>query len=334
MNPIGRRDFIAGAAGAAAWPLAAQAQQRALPVIGILTAAPSATWADYARNAFAITPFLSGLREQGYTEGRNIEILYRSAEQQYEHLPKLAADLVDHRVSVIFAGTSASAVAAKSATEIIPIVFGVATDPVELGFVQSLSRPAGNVTGVYFLVQELTAKRLELLHEIVPAASTIGFLVNPVGPITEAEKTQAETAARNLGLRLITANASTPNEIEAAVATLVGQGIEALLVGGDTLFINQYNQLSSLAARAALPTIYPYRQAVDGGGLMSYGAGIADAYHTVGSYVGRILRGEKPADLPVQQSTRIEMVLNLKTAKALGIEFPRALLVRADEVIG
>ena len=224
--------------------------------------------------------------------------------------------------------------AAKSATATIPIVFGAAADPVDLGLVSSLNHPGGNLTGFYFLIQELTAKRLELLHEIVPAAASIGFLTNPADPLTESERRQAETAAQLLGVHLVIANASTPGEIDTGFTSLVDQGIAALLVSGNSLFFAQRNQLVALASRYGVPTIYPNREAVDTGGLMSYGASIADALRLAGTYVGRILKGEKPSDLPVQQSTRIEMVLSLKTAKALGIDpVPTATLLRATEVI-
>jgi putative tryptophan/tyrosine transport system substrate-binding protein len=321
-----RRDFIAAIGSAAAWPRAAQAQRRPLPVIGILSGSTASPFLDALRN---------GLGEQGYVEGRNVEILYRYAELQYDRLPKLAADLVDRRVAVLFAASTVTAVAAKSSTATIPIVFAIGTDPVDLGLVSSLNRPGGNLTGVYFLVQELTAKRLELLHEIVPAAQSIGFLTNTAEPITEAETRQAETAARVLGVRLVIANASTPGEIDASFASLVDQGIAALLVGGPVLFFAQRSQLVALASRYGVPAIYPFREAVDIGGLMNYGASVADAYRLAGTYVGRILKGDKPSDLPVQQlNTRIDMVLNLKTAKALGIDpVPTATLLRATEVI-
>jgi len=245
----------------------------------------------------------------------------------------LATALVNRRVSVIVAAAAPSAVAAKLATATVPIVFVIGADPVELGLISSLNRPGGNATGFYILAQLLTAKRLELLRELVPAATSIGLLTNPIGPITEAEMSQAETAARLLRVRLVTANASTPREIDAAFASLIGQQVSALLVGGDALFFAQRDQLVALAVRHSVPAIYGWREGVDAGGLISYGASLSDTYRLTGTYVGRILKGEKPADLPVQQVTKIELVINLKTAKALGLTIPETLLATADEVI-
>jgi putative tryptophan/tyrosine transport system substrate-binding protein len=324
---VNRREFIAGLGGAAARPFAARAQPRNIPVIGYLDAG-----SESARAPFTAA-FRQGLGEQGYVEGQNVEILYRWAESRYDRLPALAADLVRRTVTVIHAQSTPSALAAKSATATIPIVFSLGTDPMSLGLVASLNRPGGNVTGVTFLAQELTAKRLALLHEIVPTAASIGFLANPSGPQTEAEKREAEIAAHILGVRLTILNADAPGEIEAAFAILVRQRIAALLVGADTLFVEQRDQVVALADRFAVPTIYPFRDFVDAGGLMSYGASWREAWRLAGTYVGRILNGDKPGDLPVQQSTRFEMVLNLKTAKALGIEVPTPTLLRADEVI-
>jgi putative tryptophan/tyrosine transport system substrate-binding protein len=322
-----RREFIAGLGGAAAWPVAARAQQRSMPVIGYLDAG-----SEGARVPFTAA-FRQGLGEQGYVEGQNVEILYRWAESRYDRLPALAADLVRRRVSVIHAQATPSALAAKSATSNIPIVFSLGIDPISLGLVASLNRPGGNVTGVTMLTQEQTTKRVELLHEIVPPATSIGLLVNPAGPQTENETRETEIAARILGMHLTILNANTPSEIEAAFANLVRQRIAALLLGSDTLFVEQRDQVVALAAHFAVPAIYPLRDFVDAGGLMSYGASWHDAWRLAGSYVGRILNGDKPGDLPVQQSTRFEMVLNLKTAKALGIEVPTPTLLRADEVI-
>ena len=326
---IRRREFIAGLGGAAAaWPLAASAQQPALPVIGYLGGSTETAGPHFA------AAFRQGLGELGYVEGRNVAILYRWAEDRYERLPALAADLVSRRVAVIVANVvTAAAVAAKSATTTIPIVFAIGADPVNIGLVASLNRPGGNATGVAFLNTALTAKRLELLHEIVPAAASIGFLVNPTLRNTEASLREAESAARILGVRLTILDASTPSEMEKAFAILVGQQIGALTVYPAPLYFEQRNELAAMAARDKLPAIYTWRESVEAGGLMSYGASIADACRLAGTYVGRILKGEKPADLPVQQSTRIEMVLNLKTAKALGIEVPTATLLRADAVI-
>ena len=327
---IGRRGVITllGGAAAAGWPLAARAQQPAMPVIGFLS---SGTNPSSGRIADA---FGQGLSEQGYVEGRNVEIIYRSA-QQTEGFLALAADLVRRRVALIVIpdpGTGA-ALAAKSATGSIPIVFGIGSDPVESGLVASLNRPGGNLTGVYFLNQELTAKHLELLHKIAPNVTTVGFLVNPTNSVVKAQNREAETAARSLGLNLTILNATTPNEIEAAFATVVERQIGALAVDADSLFFLQRDQLAAHAARHVVPAIYSAREYVEVGGLMSYGARLSDTLRVVGSYAGRILKGANPADLPVQQSTRIEMALNLGTAKALGLTVPQTLLVAADEVI-
>jgi putative ABC transport system substrate-binding protein len=324
---VRRRDFIAGVGGAAAaWPLAARAQQPAVPTIGYLSGVTEGT-----ANKFTAA-FRQGLSEQGYTEGRNVEIVYRSAEGQLDRLPGMVADLVRRRVSVIVATTGAAQVA-KAATTTIPIVFAVGADPVELGLVASLNRPGGNATGVSFLTVALTAKRIELLREVAPAATSVGFLVNPTNPQAETETREAENAARLLGLRLVTLNASTPNEIDTMLVNLAGQQIGALLVSADGLFMAQRDRLVALVARQAVPAIFYPREIVEVGGLMSYGASIADAYRVTGTYAGRVLKGEKPADLPVQQSVRIELIINLKTAKELGVTFPLKLLGRADEVI-
>jgi putative ABC transport system substrate-binding protein len=323
---VRRRDFIAGLGSVAAWPLAVRGQQPAAPVVGYLSGG--------TENAARLGPFRQGLGEQGYVEGRNLEILYRSAEG-YDRLPALAADLVRRRVAVIVAGGGPASLAATAATSTIPIVFATGGDPVELGLVASLDRPGGNTTGASFLTSELTAKRLELLHEIVPAATLIGFLFNPTNSVGAAERREAEIAARILGVRLVIANASMASEIEAAFAILVEQRIGSLLVAGDPLFTNvQRDQLLALAARHAVPAIYETREIVDAGGLMSYGAkDISGTFRLAGNYAGRILKGEKPADLPVQRSGRTETALNLKTAKALGIKVPTATLLHADEVI-
>jgi putative tryptophan/tyrosine transport system substrate-binding protein len=321
-----RREFIAGLAGAAAWPIAAGAQQRQMPVIGFMNGASAGLDAGEVE-------FRKGLSETDYVEGRNVAIEYRWAESRYDRLPALAADLVRRRVAVIVSQGAPASLAATAATSTIPIVFASGFDPVELGLVARLSRPGGNVTGVLFLTQAVIAKRLELLHEIVPAATLIGLLVNPTTPSAEAQIKEAETAARALGVQLAIRNASTPSEIDAAFAILVDQRIGALLAGTDVLFAVQYNQLVALAARHAVPAIYSRRNAVEAGGLMSYGTDFSDAWRLSGNYAGRILKGEKPGNLPVQQSTRIEMVLNLKTAKALGLSVPPSTLLRADEVI-
>jgi putative tryptophan/tyrosine transport system substrate-binding protein len=320
-----RRDFIAAIGGTAAWPIAARAQRRGIPVIGFLNG-----------SARTYEPGLAALREglgqQGYVEGRNIEILYRFADAHYDRLPAMAADLVSRRVAVIVASGGAPP-AAKAATATIPIVFVSGQDPVEVGLVASLNRPGGNATGVSILSVELTAKRLELLHEFVPAANSIGFLVNPISDGAHVQIGAAEAAARILGVQLVVLNASTPSDIDAAFATLAERRGGALLVGADTFFANQSLQIIAWAVRVAAPVIYNFDVAVRLGGLMSYGPSLSAALRLAGTYAGRILKGEKPADLPVQQSTYIDMVLNLKTAKALGIEVPTATLLRATEVI-
>jgi putative ABC transport system substrate-binding protein len=278
--------------------------------------------------------FRQGLSEQGYTEGRNVEILFQWADGQYDRLSTMAEDLVRRQVAVIATpGNTASALAAKAATATIPIVFATGGDPVGLGLAASLNRPGGNLTGVSFLTTELTTKHLELLHEIVPAVKSMGFLVNPTGPQSVADIKEAQDAARVLGVHLMVLNASTPSEIEAAFAILAGQRPSAVVVHGDIFFFDQRVQIITLAARFAVPAIYVVREFAYAGGLVSYGASVSAAFRLVGTYVGRILNGDKPADLPVQQSTRIEMVLNLKTARALGIEVPILTLVRTDEVI-
>jgi putative tryptophan/tyrosine transport system substrate-binding protein len=322
-----RRDFMAGL-GAAVWPLAAGAQQWALPVIGLVGDGTR------ERDIPFLAAFRGGLGEQGYVEGRNVENLYLWADSFNDRLLAMAADLASRRVAVIFAhGSFAAAVAAKSATTAIPIVFVAGVDPVVLGLVASLNRPGGNVTGVTTLNQEVTAKRLQMVHEILPAATRIGFLLNPTNPASEAEKRETGTAARILGLDLVMLNASTAKEIEMVFANLGGQRIDAVLAGSDPFFVSQRDQLVELAAHNAMPAIYHARQIVEAGGLMSYGGEIVDAYRVAGTYVGRILKGEKPADLPVQQSTRIEMALNLKAAKALGLTVPQSILLQANEVI-
>jgi putative tryptophan/tyrosine transport system substrate-binding protein len=322
-----RREFIAGLGSAAAWPLAAWAQQR-MPVVGILSGATESSGAPF------VVAFRRGLGEQGYVEGRNVEILYRWADLQADRLPALAADLVRRQVAVIAAlGSNATALAAKSVTATVPIVFAIGADPIELGLVANLNRPGGHVTGAVFPNEQLTPKYLELLHEIVPAVKSIGFLINPATPRAEARIKEAETAAGTLGVRLVILNASTPSEIESSFAILPAQQIGALMVGTDLLFFSQSEQIVALAARYAEPTFYPNRFSVEAGGLMSYGSDRIEPYRVAGNYAGRILKGEKPADLPVQQSTRFEMAINLKTAKTLGFEVPQSILLRADEVI-
>jgi putative ABC transport system substrate-binding protein len=275
-----------------------------------------------------------GLDEAGFVEGKNVAIEYRFAESQFDRLPTLAADLVRRQVAVLFAiQSSAAGLAAKAATATIPVVFSIGGDPVQLGLVSSLNRPGGNVTGTTFLVNTLAAKRLELLHELVPSATAIGLLVNPNNPASESETSDIRTAARTLGLQLHARNASSEQEIDAAFAHFVEQRVNALTFAADAVLTLRRDQLIALAARHALPTMYFIREFADAGGLMSYGGHIADAYRLAAAYVGRILKGAKPADLPVQQVTKVELVINMKTAKTLGLAFPITLLGRADEVI-
>jgi putative tryptophan/tyrosine transport system substrate-binding protein len=330
-----RRDFITGLGGAAAassaiWPLAARAQQPGMPVIGFLSSGSPGD--PFATN---IPFFLRGLAETGYAEGRNVAIEYRWAEGHNDRLPALVADLIRRRVAVIvLPNNTASALAAKAATQTIPIVFLIGRDPVEIGLVASLNRPGGNVTGVASLGVEAAAKRFELLHELVPAATQIALLANPTNPVlSEAETREAQLAARVLGVRVQVLNASNATEIDAAFGTLVAQQAGALVVSADNLFLGQRDQLVAAVARRAVPTIYYYREQAAAGGLMSYGTNFPEAHQQVGVYAGRILNGEKPADLPVQRVTRIELVINMKTAKTLGLTFPLTLLGRADEVI-
>ena len=327
-HSIRRRDVVTLAAGAAILPLAAHAQQRALPVIGYLHSGTASSDAPLA------AAFRRGLAEHGYLEGGNVQILYRYADNQCDRLPALAEDLVRHWVAVIAAmGISNTALTAKAATTTIPIVFVTGGDPVEVGVVASLNRPGGNVTGINILRAELAPKRLELLHEIVPAVASIGYLYNPATTSAEGQRAEIESAARTLGVRLVTATATTPNYIEPAFAMLVNDGIGAFLSGTTTPFVDQRDRILALAAKYRLPAMYADREFVEAGGLLSYGPSLPDAYRLTGTYVGRVLKGDKPADLPVQQSTRFNMVLNLKTAKALGIEVPTATLLRATEVI-
>ena len=326
MNSIGRREFVASAAGGVAWPLAARAQQRALPLIGYLTSGRGGTAGPFAA-------FRQALSAQGYVEGHNLAIVYRSADGRNDQLPKMAADLVSSQVAIIYANGAGSALAAKSATATIPIVFGTGGDPVEIGLVASLNRPGGNVTGVYWLAQVLIGKRLQLLYEIVPSARSIGLLADPTDANSEAETREAGNGARSLGLQLAILNASTAAGIDAAFANLVEQRIAALMVSFNALFLGQIDQIVALAARHSVPAIYSSREAVEAGGLMSYGTDTAEPYRMVATHISRILKGEKPADLPAQQSTRTESVLNLKTAKALGLTLPRSMLILADEVI-
>jgi putative ABC transport system substrate-binding protein len=306
----------------------ARGQQAAVPVIGLA----SGGTADGNRDQ--IFAFKQGLGDQGYADGRNMEILYRYAGTQYDRLPALAAELVNRRVAVIaaVAGTAA-VVAAKSATTSIPVVFENGSDPVALGIVASLNRPDSNVTGVAFLGQEVTAKRLEVLHGLVPAAKVIGYLLNSASPQSSAQLKEAEIAARRLGVRLVVQNAGTPSDIEEAFANFARQQFEGLVVDTDILFFTQRSQLAALASRYTVPAVYHAREIVEAGGLMSYGANIVEAYRLAGNYTGRVLKGAKVADLPVQQSTRVELVINIQTARSLGLEIPSKMPALADAVI-
>jgi putative tryptophan/tyrosine transport system substrate-binding protein len=322
-----RREFITFLGSAAAWPLSVRAQQPAMPVIGFLS--PGSPESDVAR----LTGVRQGLKESGYVEGQSVAIEYRFARGQNDRLPALAADLVDRRMAgMVTAGTPAT-LAAKAATATIPIVFNIGVDPVQFGLAASLSRPGGNLTGVVILSAELAAKKLEVLHELLPDAAVVAMLVNPANPIVEPESRATQDAAHSLGVELHILRASTAEEIDAAFASLVKLRARALVVGDDSYFINQRAQIMALAARHAVPALSGWREFPVAGGLMSYGSDLADAYHQVGLYAGKILKGIRPADLPVQQVVKIELVVNLKTAKTLGITFPLPLIGRADEVI-
>jgi ABC-type uncharacterized transport system substrate-binding protein len=327
---IERREFITLLGGAAtAWPLAARAQQPAIPVIGVL----SAEWPDQFEKR--LRAFREGLSETGYVEGRNLAIEYRWAEGQNDRLPALAVELVRRQVTVIVtAGSTPAALAARAATTTIPIVFYLGANPVEVGLVTSLSRPGGNLTGVVTLNVEVAAKRLELLHEMVPNVTIIALLVNPTTtPLAEIMTRDLHAAARTLGLRLHVLHASSEREIDTAFATLVQLRAGALVIGTDALFNSRSEQLAALTVRHAVPAIYQYREFVSAGGLMSYGTTVVDTYRPLGVYTGRILKGEKPAELAVQQATRLELIINMKTAKSLGLTIPLPLIGRADEVI-
>jgi putative tryptophan/tyrosine transport system substrate-binding protein len=322
-----RRKFITLLGGTAVWPLAARAQQRPMPVIGFLTSYSS----DDAFAQYSLPAFHHGLKEAGYIESRNVTIEYRGAEGRYDRLPALAADLVRRQVTVIVAVGGPSGPVAQASTTTIPIVFSGGGDPVKSGLVASLNRPGGNATGVVTLNAELGPKRLELLHELVPATDVIAVLLNPTYPVAETLSKELQEAARALGLQVHVLHAST--DIDAAFGALVRVQAGGLVVGTDPFFNRRMEQLAALALGHAVPTIYQYRAFAAAGGLISYGGNITDLYRQVGVYTGRVLAGAKPADLPVQQLTKVELIINLKTAKALGIAVPLPLLGRADEVI-
>ena len=321
-----RREFITLIGGAASWPLAARAEHP-LPVIGFLRNTSAGASANL------VAAFRLGLNEVGYTEGQNVAIDFRWSDGRDDQLPILAAALVRRPVTVLVAANITSLVAAKAATETIPIVFVTGDDPVELGFVGSLNRPASNITGISFYSGTLGAKQVELLHELVPNATTVGMLVNPNNPAAETQIKAAQSAARALNLEIAAAHARDENEFENAFAILTKQRVATLLMGGDALFNSQRVRLAALAAQHALPTIHFVREFVTAGGLMVYGASIPDAYRQVGAYAGRLLKGGKPSDLPVMLPTKFELSINLRTAKALGLTVPPTLLARADEVI-
>jgi ABC-type uncharacterized transport system substrate-binding protein len=324
-----RREFIILLSCAAAgWPLAARAQQPAMRVIGYLDSQTPGTYVDVLLHGFR-----RGLKETGYVEGDNVTIEYRWAENQFDRLPELADDLVRRGVAVIVTAAPSAALAAKAATTTIPIVFGLGDDPVKIGLVASLARPGGNLTGINFLSRELAAKRLALLHEMVPSAIRVAVLVDPAFPLTEGVVQDIVTAAPTMGLQIQVLNVSTSHEINTAFATFVREPPDALFVGLGPFLSNRRVQLVHLATRHAIPAVYASRQYTEVGGLMNYGPNIVDAYRQMGVYTGRILKGAKPADLPVVQATTFELVINAETARLLGLAVPPALLARADEVI-
>jgi putative ABC transport system substrate-binding protein len=324
---VRRRDFITSIAGlAAAWPLAARAQQPAVPLIGVMIDSVQA-------RSEQIAAFHAGLHETGYAQSQNVAVEFRSAEGHFDRFPALAADLLRHGVALLVAISNDAALAARRATATTPIVFGMGGDPVALGLVASLNRPGGNITGIYFFTQGLQEKRLGLLHEMVPTATTVAVLINPNYSPAQNELRDAQAAAARLGLQLVVLRANTESDFVGAFADLTQQRAGALLVSASPFFFSRRAQMVALAARQAVPTIYEWREFAVAGGLMSYGTNINDAYRQMGVYAGQILKGTRPADLPVVQSTKFEFVINLSTAKALGIEVPPTLSARADEVI-
>jgi ABC-type uncharacterized transport system substrate-binding protein len=323
-----RREFIALVGSAAAtWPLAARAQQPVMPVIGYLNPTPPDLSGD------RLAAFRQGLKDTGYIEGENVSIVYRWADNQFDRMPELASELMRRKVSVIAASTPPAALAAKAASKTIPIVFLVPEDPVKLGLVTSLARPGGNLTGVNFFVAELAAKRLGILHELIPAARRVGLLIDPTYPSAESERHDVEAAARSIGLEIDVLNATNNREIDAASAAFVRERLDALYVASGPLFPNRRVHVVSLAMRHAIPAIYNVRQFPDVGGLISYGSSITDAYRQMGVYAGRILKGAKPVELPVVQSNKLELVINAQAARILGLTVPSLLIATADEVI-
>jgi putative ABC transport system substrate-binding protein len=323
-----RRTFIAGLGSAAAWPVVARAQQAAMPVVGYLGAQSAEV--DYKT---VTVPFLQGLKEAGYVEGQNVAVEYRWAENQLDRLPALAAELVRRRVAVIVTSGSVAAVAAKAATTTIPVVFNTGGDPVAMGLVASLNRPGANVTGSANLGAELAPKQLQLLQEVFPNASRFGVLANPDSATTQSYIAELQAAARALDRQLVIVNGRTESDLEMAFASFSQQHVGAVLVGNGAYFNRRPEQIAALAARHALPAIHAEREFALAGGLMSYGPSLGYGYHLAGVYTGRILKGEKPADMPVEQANKPELVINLKTAKALGLTIPETLLATADEVI-
>jgi putative ABC transport system substrate-binding protein len=326
---MNRREFIALMGGAAAWPFLARAQQAAIPVIGLLGSESPDVWATRLR------AFRQGLKETGYVEGQNAAIEYRWAESHNDRLPALAADLVRHPVTVIVApGSTPAALAAKAATSTIPIIFWVGTDPIELELVASLNRPEGNLTGLTTLNVGLVNKRVELLHEIIPGTSSVGLLINPTSPILSKISTEeAQAAALSRGLELHVLNASTEGDFDVVFADLIQMRAGGLVIGTDAFFSSRLEKLAAVSARHAMPTVYHFREFAAAGGLISYGGSSTEPFHGVGVYAGRLLKGEKPATLPVQQVTKVELIINLKTAKAFGLNIPLSLIARANEVI-
>ncbi|HEY6699260.1 MAG TPA: ABC transporter substrate-binding protein [Pseudolabrys sp.] len=323
-----RREFIKAIAGSAvAWPLAAKAQQPTMPVVGFINAAAAQ---DYKRQLAA---FLKGLGETGYIEGHNVTIEYRWAEGNNDRLPALTADLIGRQVAVIAATSTPAALAAKAATASVPIVFEIGSDPIQLGLVTSLSRPGGNVTGVTSLAVEVAQKRLELLHQLFPTARVMALLVNPAEPtIAKATASEVLVAARTFGLEVHVLNASSESDFDEVFSKLVQLKASALIISGGPFFVSHREQLAALTLRHAVPAVFPYREFAAAGGLLTYGSDIADSYRLAGIYTGRILKGDKPAELPVQQAAKVELSINLKTAKTLGITVPNTLIGRADEV--